>query len=142
MQSAMHRMLYVARRPLPHATAGLGIWKSILVYTNLAAVTCNVGLASIFFYPMRLRSPGQQLILFIVGEHALLLLQAAVSAFVPEEPSDVIDIKYFNRHVLGVLRTFRRRQSQQLVPPVTSNLDSINLSLNPENWASDDSSDS
>ena len=130
----------MARRPLPHATAGLGIWKSILVYTNLAAVTCNVGLASIFFYPMRLRSPGAQLILFIVGEHALLLLQAGVSAFVPEEPSDVIDIKYFNRHVLEILG--RRRHQEQLVPPVKSNLDSIDLSLNPDNWESDESSES
>ena len=134
---AFSRMLYVARRPLPRATAGLGIWKSIILYTTVAAVACNVGLASIFFYPMRLRPPGQQLTMFIIGEHVLFLLQAGVSAFVPEEPSDVIDIKYFNRHVLGILG--RRRHHEQLVPPVHSNLNTIDLSLNPENWDSDSS---
>eukprot|EP00435_Cladocopium_sp_Y103_P066967 s257_g29.t1 len=137
MHLRMYRMLYVARRPLPHATAGLGIWKSIILYTNVAAVACNVGLASIFFYPMRLRPPGQQLTMFIIGEHVLFLLQAGVSAFVPEEPSDVIDIKYFNRHVLAILG--RRRHHEQLVPPVHSNLNTIDLSLNPENWDSDSS---
>ena len=137
---AFPRMLYVARRPLPHATAGLGIWKSIILYTNVAAVACNVGLASIFFYPMRLRPPGQQLTMFIIGEHVIFLLQAAVSAFFPEEPSDVIDIKYFNRHVLAILG--RRRHHEQLVPPVHSNLNTIDLSLNPENWDSDSSASS
>ena len=131
------RMLYVTRRPFPHASAGLGLWKSIFLYINMAAVACNVGLAAMFFYPMRLRKPGEQLILFIIGEHALLLLQTAIYLLIPEEPSDVIDVKYFNRHVLAVLQ--RRRDQKNLEGPVKSMLNHINLSLNPDNVSSDES---
>lgn len=136
MHLRIYRMLYVTRRPLPHASAGLGIWKSIFLCINVAAVTCNVALAAIFFYPMRLRKLREQLILFIVAEHALLLLQAAVSLFIQEHPSDVTDIKYFNRHILAILA--RRRDQAHLDPPMKRELD-VGLALNPENLPSSDS---
>ncbi|CAK9016638.1 unnamed protein product [Durusdinium trenchii] len=136
----IYRMLYVTRRPYPHASAGLGIWKSIFLYINKTAVACNVALAAIFFYPMRLQGPGEQLILFIVAEHALLLLQEAVYFFIPEEPSDVISIKYFNRHVLAVLQ--RRRDQENLIPLQKSVLNHIDLTLNPDGLNSECSDDS
>ncbi|CAJ1384786.1 unnamed protein product [Effrenium voratum] len=79
----VYRMLYVTRRPVPHASAGLGIWLPIFATINTCAVSCNVGLGAMFFEPMRNFTFGQQLFIFLVAEHALLLLQATVSFFIP-----------------------------------------------------------
>jgi len=135
----VYRMLYVTRRPLPRASAGLGIWKDIFQCINVVAVMCNVGLAALFFYPMRMKSMGYQLLLFVLLEHAMLLLQATVKFLISEEPNDVVEIKYYNEFVKSNLN--KKAKARMPAPPKTK-VDHVSVSLNPENIPTDDDSDS
>ena len=63
------------------------------------AVGANVGLFTVFFYPMSTYSFGMQLICFIIAEHAVLLLQAGIQFVIPAKPADVVSIEYYNKHV-------------------------------------------
>ncbi|CAE7254672.1 Ano10 [Symbiodinium pilosum] len=81
------------------------VWRPIFEGINLLAVLTNVGLAALFFYPERLFSAGDQLTTFLVAEHSILLLQAAVRLLIPSIPADVARIDLYNRHVLHVLHS-------------------------------------
>ena len=120
----IYRMLYVTQRPFPRASAGLGIWRDIFEWINVAAVTCNVGLACFFFTPGRLFDPSFQIGIFLLGEHVVLLLQATVRFCIHEHPREVKAIDNYNEHVLNVMN-----HDQQLSTGAASNLSHINLTL-------------
>ena len=64
--------------------------RNIFNAINVFAVGANVGLFTVFFYPMSKYAFGTQLIAFIIAEHSVLLLQATVQILIPEHPADVV----------------------------------------------------
>jgi len=134
----VYRSLYVTRRPLPRASAGLGIWRTIFQCINVTAVACNVGLAALFFYPMRTREFGIQLMFFLIFEHAILILQATVKFLISDSPVDVTDIGHYNEYVK---KTMKKKMANDIYPAQTS-LRHVDVSLNPDNIESEVESDS
>lgn len=122
----LYRMLYVTRRPSPRASAGLGVWRNIFNAINVFAVGANVGLFTVFFYPMCTYSFGTQLICFIIAEHAVLLLQAGIQFVIPARPADVVSIEYYNKHVKCC------HQLTEVGPNARTSLNHIALPLVPE----------
>lgn len=134
----IYRSLYVTRRPLPRASAGLGIWRTIFQCINVTAVACNVGLAALFFYPMRTRGFGHQLMFFLIFEHAILILQATVKFLISDSPVDVTNIGHYNEYVK---KTMKKKMANDIYPAQTS-LRHVDVSLNPDNIESEADSDS
>mmetsp|Transcript_104156 Transcript_104156/g.184977 ORF Transcript_104156/g.184977 Transcript_104156/m.184977 type:complete len:805 (+) Transcript_104156:63-2477(+) len=139
----IYRLIFVARRPLPRSTAGLGIWASIFDYINIFAVLCNVGLACAFFYPGRSYTAGTQVLAFVVGEHGLIALKMLVDFLIPDDPKDVENIGHYNRFVLCHVQ----QDAGSMIPEPKHHVDlrGVNLTLNPDgvgSGSSDDSDDS
>ena len=90
------------------------------------AVGANVGLFTVFFYPMSTYSFGMQLICFIIAEHAVLLLQAGIQFVIPAKPADVVSIEYYNKHVKCC------HQLTEVGPSARTSLNHIALPLVPD----------
>ncbi|CAE7198124.1 NOV [Symbiodinium natans] len=130
-----YRMIYVTRRPLPRASAGLGVWENVFSGINTLAVVINVGLAAVFFYPMRMKSASEKFAIFVVAEHVVLLVQFAVKLVVPAKPSDISHIEAYNMHVKRALQV--RQSGMKRFVRYKTNLSHINLDVNPDGLQSD-----
>ena len=104
--------------------------RSIFNAINVFAVGANVGLFTVFFYPMSKYAFGTQLLAFIIAEHAVLLLQAGVHIVIPEQPADVVSIEYYNKHVKYC------HQLRELDPSARTSLAHIGLPLTPDGFTS------
>lgn len=122
-----YRMIYATRRPLPRASTGLGVWEYIYTGINMVAVVINVGLAAVFFYPMRVKQASEKFMIFVIGEHVVLLVQFIFRLIVPAKPADISHIEAYNMHVKKVLRTERSgmKRFEGLRTPANINLDVI-----------------
>eukprot|EP00930_Biecheleria_cincta_P074854 TRINITY_DN6206_c0_g1_i1.p1 TRINITY_DN6206_c0_g1~~TRINITY_DN6206_c0_g1_i1.p1 ORF type:complete len:860 (-),score=135.36 TRINITY_DN6206_c0_g1_i1:195-2486(-) len=129
----IYRALYVAQRPSPCTSTGMGIWHDIFKYINTVAVICNAALSALFFYPSRSWSLWKQLLVFVVIEHAVLILRQAVDFLVPDEPDDVAKIRHYNEYFVKSIES-----SDMSNAIANTNLSYIDLSLNPENMGDDD----
>eukprot|EP00439_Symbiodinium_sp_Y106_P022827 s258_g2.t2 len=122
-----YRMIYATRRPLPRASTGLGVWEYIYTGINMVAVVINVGLAAVFFYPMRVKRASEKFMIFVIGEHVVLLVQFIFRLIVPAKPADISHIEAYNMHVKKVLRTEQSgmKRFDGLRTPAKINLDVI-----------------
>lgn len=130
----IYRALYVAQRPNPGTSSGLGVWLSIFSYINTVAVVCNGALSAFFFYPSRNWPLYKQLLVFVVIEHGVLILRQAVDFLVPDEPEDVAKIRHYNLYFTKTIESSDISTEMQN----TSLRSRIVLSLNPENIDDDE----
>jgi len=93
-----YRMTNVTCRPFPYGAEGIGSWQKVFELISIAAIIINVGLAVFVQYPMRDWEPVYQFFAFIVLEHVMLLLRAAMASMIRDDPEDVTRIDDFNTH--------------------------------------------
>lgn len=93
-----YRMTHVTGRPFPSGAAGIGKWADILAVINVLAVVCNVGLITFFLYPARSYRRHLQLLLFLVLEHAIMILRAGIDMVIPDTAADVVAVEDFNNN--------------------------------------------
>lgn len=130
----IYRALYVAQRPMPRTSSGIGDWFHIFGYINTVAVVCNGALSALFFYPSRNWDLWKQLLVFVVIEHSVLILRQVVDFIVPDEPEDVARIRHYNEYFKKTIES--SDMSKELSNTVLR--DRIDLSLNPDNIVSDE----
>jgi len=136
----IYRMLYVTRRPQPRVAAGLGIWSSVFQAINVTGVATNVGLICFFYSPGISLELWQQIALFLLVEHVVLVLQSTVQFLIPETGTDVESIKFYNDHCTSLLRNSVGKSHHDQVE--ATGFSHINLATNPENLHSEDEDES
>eukprot|EP00931_Biecheleriopsis_adriatica_P101641 TRINITY_DN76738_c0_g1_i1.p1 TRINITY_DN76738_c0_g1~~TRINITY_DN76738_c0_g1_i1.p1 ORF type:complete len:861 (+),score=152.01 TRINITY_DN76738_c0_g1_i1:47-2629(+) len=131
----VYRMLFVTRRPLPRASAGLGVWESVFQMINTCAVVINTALVACFFYPGRSMSWGYQLLIFLAMEHGILILRSVVDFLVPDQPGDVKDVLRYNSYIkiAGLASNCMRPHWKP------TSLGNVNFDPNPDGIESDES---
>mmetsp|Transcript_63091 Transcript_63091/g.150388 ORF Transcript_63091/g.150388 Transcript_63091/m.150388 type:complete len:954 (-) Transcript_63091:217-3078(-) len=102
-----YQMLMGYRRNPAHGMEGIGVWESIIYYVSCLAVIVNVGLGVFFQEPVSTWPPQQQLMTFIIAEHALFGAKCLVELAIPDSDmvtfmvqttNDAVKHKLFSRH--------------------------------------------
>ena len=78
-----------SRRPFPQGAEGIGIWRSILSFISLAGIITNGLLICFTSTVFENRSMASRFGIFILIEHALVLIQVLIAFLVEDVPTDV-----------------------------------------------------
>jgi len=99
------KLCKLVRRPEPRGAANMGTWFDILSLVSFIAVITNV--AIICFETPLFNSwfPAEEtrVFVFLLAEHAIMLLKFAVSYFVPDEPAEVATHLQRQEYLVSVL---------------------------------------
>jgi len=77
------KIMYVSRRPVPLGQEGIGAWSQILEIIATAAVVVNTGMAIFSMLPLKSQPLQVKLLLFIMAEHAMLVITGIIAKRIP-----------------------------------------------------------
>jgi anoctamin-10/anoctamin-7 len=90
------KLCYNSRRPVPKGAQDIGTWFSILYVMSTVAVTTN---AALLAFTSRLfvgeesviddASLSTRIWIFVLFEHAILIIRSGLEALIPDEPEDI-----------------------------------------------------
>eukprot|EP00446_Apocalathium_sp_SHHI-4_P094390 CAMPEP_0177443360 /NCGR_PEP_ID=MMETSP0369-20130122/5425_1 /TAXON_ID=447022 ORGANISM="Scrippsiella hangoei-like, Strain SHHI-4" /NCGR_SAMPLE_ID=MMETSP0369 /ASSEMBLY_ACC=CAM_ASM_000364 /LENGTH=191 /DNA_ID=CAMNT_0018915345 /DNA_START=124 /DNA_END=696 /DNA_ORIENTATION=- len=100
-------MTHVTCRPFPRGASGIGSWTQVFEYISNIAVVVNVMLLVSVMYPIKSYDLKYKFAFFIVLEHALLGVRAALDQLIPDCPHDVKRIEDFNNHFIRTMVKFK-----------------------------------
>jgi len=79
-----YKMVSIYKRVEGRGAEGIGSWEKSIYGITWLALIVNVGLGVFFMKPMRDWEFHQQLLTFVLVEHALILVKVLVEAFIPD----------------------------------------------------------
>jgi len=126
-----HRNCCFLRRPVPADSQGIGEWQRVLEGVEFIAVIVNVSFAVFTMTPMKDLHPLNKAMVFIIAEHALLLMKYLLKAKFPEMPSDVEDIDQVNEDVVRRI-TPELQQHRRVINPIQANSRTSFVDISPK----------
>merc|ERR1719316_1122058 len=85
----VHRNLCFLRRPVPHASTGIGPWHSLCEIAEVLAVIINVSFAVFAMKPIKDLTPAYKWAIFVGAQYAIFLLKLLVRGKFPVPPRRV-----------------------------------------------------
>merc|ERR1711988_767965 len=80
-----YKLSYAYQRPDPRGAEGIGAWDSIIVLLSYMGVTMNCYIAVFIFEPIASFEPQSKFIIFILAEHALIVVKTNFEAALGEK---------------------------------------------------------
>jgi len=95
-----HRICCHLQRPFPQSSSGIGTWQNVLEIMMITGILMTVSFAIFVMKPLRDRPLWDKFILFVISEHAMLLLNLFVRTKFPKTPPDVHEVAEEHEHLL------------------------------------------
>jgi len=98
-----NKLLKVVRRPHPRGAYDIGTWYDILLILTWIGVLTNVGLVVVSSSLLQSYSWFHRICFFLAVEHFLVFVKAALSYFIPDEPTHISVTRARNQAVAEFL---------------------------------------
>lgn len=120
-RAVAYRNACFLRRPLPIGANGIGAWRNMLLLIEIIAVMVNFGFAVFVMSPLKTEETSWKVVVFLVGEHLVLLAKFVLHSKFPRIPRDISNLAYQQQQ--DIKRTFvdlehHRVQADVITKPV------------------------